>query len=162
MIERVASLKSIKESSRSGDSLRSLEKPSNISTDFSPPRPPPLPREKTREVQPDFDDNDISLFKRVVQEVIDLRHSPSDDTPTGIETIWFLLSRFDRLDPLFGFVEEGLESLEEWAAVFEFRELKQFLDGERAVFEATIARLMTLVKTPASMGAKWIFEVCVF
>lgn len=157
----MATLKTTREESPGRESPRSREKSSNASKHFSPPRPL-SPKGKIEEDQLDFDDNDISLFKRVVQEIIELRHSPSDDAPTGIETIGLVLSRFERLDPIFELAREGLASLEEWAARHEFSELKQFLDSERAVFKATATRLMALAKMPDSKGVSSVFEVCVF
>jgi hypothetical protein len=161
MIEEVAPLKTTREKSPDRESLHSSERSSNASKDFSPPRSPSSPRGKIKDDQPDFDDNDISLFTRVVQEIIELRHSPSGDAPTGIETIGLVLSRFERLDPIFELAIEGLTALEEWAAMLEFRELKQFLDSELAIFKATTTRLMALAKTPNSKEVSWGFKVCV-
>lgn len=162
MIDDVTSLKTTREKSLGKGSLRSHERSPNALKDFSPPRPPPSPKGKSEEDQLDFDDSDISLFKRVIQEIIGLRHSSFDDALTGIETIRRILSRFERLDQIFELAREGLASLEEWAAGHEFRELKKFLDSERAVFKATTIRLMALAKTPDSKTVALGFEVCVF
>lgn len=151
---------SFREASR--EEIPGREMFSNTSKGFLPPRPPPLSPGKIEEDQLDFSDNDISLFKRVVQEIIKLRHLPSNDALIGVETIGLVLSRFERLDPSFELVRESLAYLEEWAAEHEFRELKQFLDSERAVFKATTARLMALAKMPDSREISLVFEVCIF
>jgi hypothetical protein len=126
----------------------------NISRPAQPIRPTPPPKEELEEIEPELDE-DITPFRRVVQEIIDFRHKSSNLNLPGIETIRVVLSKFDRLGGMFDLAREDLSPTTPRKVRRDFKKLNRELYTERLTFEDTAKRLLALSRTtfPESVTA---------
>jgi hypothetical protein len=103
-----------------------------------------FPKKELEEIEPELDE-DISPFRRIVLEIIDLRRKPSNLDSLGIKIIEDVLSNFNLLDRVFEFVTEEFASMEQRKARQKLKKAKDELHYEKLTFEITAKRF--LVKT---------------
>jgi hypothetical protein len=92
-------------------------------------------------------DEDISPFRRIVQEIINLRRNSSNLGPPGIETIGDVLSKFNLLDRLFESARDHyhLTRMNKRQAKQSFNQLTMDrLHKEKVAFKDTARRLLAL------------------
>jgi hypothetical protein len=111
-----------------------------------PIRPTPPPKEELEEIEPELDE-DITPFRKVVQEIIDFRHKSSNLDLPGIETIGVVLSKFDRLGGMVDLAREYFSRTTPRKVGWDFKKLNRGLYTERLTFEDTAKRLLALSRT---------------
>lgn len=126
---------------------REFEQNSDYQRPVRPVRPTSPPRKEVTEMEPTVDE-DISFFKRIVQEIIDLRSSPSNLAPTGIETIGLVLSRLDQLAGFCDLMREYLALQEQWKTRQDLKKFQQGFDTENLKFRGEARRILALSSPP--------------
>lgn len=111
---------------------------SRTSRSIHPTRPEP----KINDIEPELEE-DISSFKRIVQEITDLQCKRSRTVDTTLQAIIESLARFKLVDRAFIAAKEHLYSSEPVGGVRVIQGLK-CLHDERLAFEKTVDRLLSL------------------
>lgn len=125
------------------------EKLSDVPGPARPIRPTSPPIRRMDPINPAIDE-DISLFKRIAQEILSSRPNPSELAPPSIEIIDVVFARWYQVTQLGESIRGYLHQQEQWETRDVFVNLLVDIRGERYIFTDTAKRIRAFSKTALS------------